>query len=67
MDKENKVIFDTIKYEDDNAIDVLINTMDKNKAIYILNSAIEKCKNSFSIEESAILYKALKTIDTDEQ
>lgn len=69
MEEQNfGVLFDTIELHDENHLDVILHTMDKNTAIYILTQAVTHSfrKGAFTLGESEVISKSLRILHREE-
>jgi len=61
-------LFNTIELQDENHLELIINTMDKSSATYLLVQAIKHAYHSgvFSLGESEVLSKCIRVISKKE-
>lgn len=63
------VLFETIKLENENHLEAIIQSMDKNSANYIITQALSYAyrRGAFSLGESEVVSKALRVLNKTEE
>jgi hypothetical protein len=63
------ILFETIKLENENHLEIILQTMDKNSATYILTQAISYAykRGAYSLGESEVISKALRVLNKTEE
>ena len=69
---ENKIfgtLFETIKLENEEHLEAILKTMDKNSATYILTQAISYAykRGAFSLGEAEVISKSLRVLNNIEE
>ena len=60
-------LFNNIQLQDENHLEVLLDTMDKDRAIYLLVEAIKYCHNmsAFTLGESEVISKCIRILNRE--
>ena len=60
-------LFNNIQLQDEKHLDVLLDTMDKDRAIYLLVEAIKYCHNmsAFTLGEAEVISKCIRVLNRD--
>lgn len=60
-------LFNNIVLRDENHLDVLLDTMDKERSIYLLVEAVKYCHNmsAFTLGESEVLSKCIRVLNRE--
>jgi len=61
-------LFNNIQLQDENHLEVLLDTMDKDRAIYLLVEAIKYCHNmsAFTLGESEVISKCIRVLSREQ-
>jgi len=62
-------LFNTVPLIDENHLETILNTMDKNSATYLLVQAVKHAYHSgvYSLGESEVISKCIRTISNEEK
>jgi hypothetical protein len=62
-------LFNTVPLVDENHLETILNTMDKNSATYLLVQAVKHAYHSgvYSLGESEVISKCIRTISNEEK
>ena len=63
------VLFETIKLENENHLEAIIQSMDKNSASYVITQAVAYAyrRGAFSLGESEVISKSLRVLNRVEE